>query len=404
VNTFAYKAVTADGGIVEGMHTGTNREDIVRYLHGIGQIPIRIDATTTATRPTRTRRLRRRRITQQQVADATRELSILLRASLPLDRALSILMALEDGSPLGTLLGNIRDEVGHGSTLADAVQQQGGVFSPFHVSLLRAGESGGALEVVLERLADHMENSQAVRDALISALIYPVILIVVAVVSIFILLGYVVPQFKDMFDGVGQVLPLSTRITISIGDALKNYGWILFVAAGAAALIVRRQLQLPASQYRWHAWLLQLPLAGQLILKVEVARFARTLATLLQNGVALLNALAIVKDTLGNQVLASGLARVSNEIREGQSLADTLAKYTKFPPFAIHMMRVGEESGNLPLILTQVADTYDRDTRTTIKRTLDLLEPILILSLGAIIAAVIISILIAILSLNELVI
>lgn len=404
MNTFAYKAVTADGGIVEGMHTGTNREDIVRYLHGIGQIPIRIDATTTATRPTRTRRLRRRRITQQQVADATRELSILLRASLPLDRALSILMALEDGSPLGTLLGNIRDEVGHGSTLADAVQQQGGVFSPFHVSLLRAGESGGALEVVLERLADHMENSQAVRDALISALIYPVILIVVAVVSIFILLGYVVPQFKDMFDGVGQVLPLSTRITISIGDALKNYGWILFVAAGAAALIVRRQLQLPASQYRWHAWLLQLPLAGQLILKVEVARFARTLATLLQNGVALLNALAIVKDTLGNQVLASGLARVSNEIREGQSLADTLAKYTKFPPFAIHMMRVGEESGNLPLILTQVADTYDRDTRTTIKRTLDLLEPILILSLGAIIAAVIISILIAILSLNELVI
>jgi general secretion pathway protein F len=328
----------------------------------------------------------------------------LLRAGLPLDRALSILTTLEDGSSLGELLGNIRTRVKQGSTLADAVEEQGSVFSRFYVNLLRAGESGGALEVVLERLAEYMENNKEVRDALTSAMIYPAILVFVALSSIFILLGYVVPQFTEMFEGVGQVLPLSTRITIGIGGALQKYGWLMLVLTGGAVWYLRRQLQLPENLYRWHAWLLKLPLAGELILKIEVARFARTLSTLLQNGVALLKALSIVKDTMGNRVLAEGLERVARGLREGQSLAEPLAKFTKFPAFAIHMVRVGEESGNLQLILTQVASAYDRDTRTTIKRTLAILEPVLILVLGVIIAAVIISILVAILSVNELVI
>jgi general secretion pathway protein F len=249
-----------------------------------------------------------------------------------------------------------------------------------------------------------MESNKEVRDALISALIYPAILVFVALVSIFILLGYVVPQFTEMLEGAGQVLPLSTRIVLGVGDAMQSYGWVILVLGGAAAWQLRRQLRQPEKLYRWHAWLLKLPLAGELIVKVEVARFARMLSTLLQNGVALLKALAIVKDTMGNQVLAEGLGRVAGRIREGESLAEPLAELTEFPAFAVHMVRVGEESGNLQQILTQVANTYDRDTRTTIKRTLALLEPILILVLGLIIAAVIISILGAILSINELVI
>jgi general secretion pathway protein F len=235
-------------------------------------------------------------------------------------------------------------------------------------------------------------------------MIYPAILVFVALSSIFILLGYVVPQFTEMFEGVGQVLPLSTRITIGIGGALQNYGWLMLVLIGGWVWYLRRHLQLPENLYRWHAWLLKLPLAGEVILKIEVARFARTLSTLLQNGVALLKALSIVKDTMGNRVLAEGLERVAAGLREGQSLSEPLAKFTKFPAFAIHMVRVGEESGNLQQILTQVASAYDRDTRTTIKRTLAILEPVLILVLGVIIAAVIISILVAILSINELVI
>jgi general secretion pathway protein F len=402
--TFEYKAATADGGIVNGVLIGSSRGAVVEQLHALGHIPIRIEETTRQSKTEKKFRFRRQRITQDQIADVTRGLSTLLRAGLPLDRALSILTTLEDGSSLGGLLGNIRTRVKQGSTLADAVEEQGSVFSRFYVNLLRAGESGGALEVVLERLAEYMESNKEVRDALTSALIYPAILVFVALMSILILLGYVVPQFTEMFEGVGQVLPLSTRITIGIGEALQDYGWLMLILAGGAGWYLRRHLQLPENLYRWHAWLLKLPLAGELILKVEVARFARTLSTLLENGVALLKALSIVKDTMGNRVLAEGLERVAVGLREGQSLAEPLAEFTKFPTFAIHMVRVGEESGNLQQILTQVASAYDRDTRTAIKRTLAILEPVLILVLGVIIAAVIISILVAILSINELVI
>jgi len=402
--TFEYKAATADGSIVKGVHVGNSRGDVVRQLHALGHIPIRVDETAQPTKSKNKFRIRRQRITQDNITGATRGLGTLLRAGLPLDRALSILITLEDGSPLGEILGNIRTRVKQGSTLADAIEKQGSVFSRFYVNLLRAGESGGALEIVLERLAEYMESNKEVRDALISAMIYPAILVFVALTSIFILLGYVVPQFAEMFEGVDQLLPLSTRITVGIGEALQSYGWLMLALAGAAIWYLRRQLRLPENLFRWHALLLKLPIAGELILKIEVARFARTLSTLLQNGVALLKALSIVKDTMGNRALAESLEHVTAGLREGQSLAEPLAKFTNFPAFAIHMVRVGEESGNLQQILTQVASTYDRDTRTTIKRTLALLEPVLILVLGAIIAAVIISILVAILSINELVI
>ena len=402
--TFEYKAATADGSIVKGVHVGNSRGDVVRQLHALGHIPIRVDETAQPTKSKNKFRIRRQRITQDNITVATRGLGTLLRAGLPLDRALSILITLEDGSPLGEILGNIRTRVKQGSTLADAIEKQGSVFSRFYVNLLRAGESGGALEIVLERLAEYMESNKEVRDALISAMIYPAILVFVALTSIFILLGYVVPQFAEMFEGVDQLLPLSTRITVGIGEALQSYGWLMLALAGAAIWYLRRQLRLPENLFRWHALLLKLPIAGELILKIEVARFARTLSTLLQNGVALLKALSIVKDTMGNRALAESLEHVTAGLREGQSLAEPLAKFTNFPAFAIHMVRVGEESGNLQQILTQVASTYDRDTRTTIKRTLALLEPVLILVLGAIIAAVIISILVAILSINELVI
>jgi general secretion pathway protein F len=328
----------------------------------------------------------------------------LLHAGLPLDRALSILISLSEGSALQELLDNVRERVKEGATLADAVEEQGPAFSRFYVNLLRAGESGGALEVVLERLANHMERSKEVRDTLISALVYPAILVVVAFLSIFLLLGYVVPQFAQMFDGVGQVLPLSTRITIAVGETLQQYWWLLALLIAAAIWIVRRQLTNTSSSYKWHAWSLRLPIVGAVIVKMEVARFAHTLRTLLNNGIPLLKSLSIVKETMGNRVLAKDLERVVGSLKEGQSLAEPLAETTHFPSFAVHMIRVGEESGNLQEILLQVATTYDRDTQITIKRSLALLEPMLILILGVIIAAVIISILVAILSINELVI
>ena len=351
----------------------------------------------------RKRRGRKRRLSEEQIANATRELSTLLRAGLPLDRALGVLISLSEGEPIAELLVNVRKEVNGGASLADAIESQGGAFNRFYINLLRAGEAGGALEVVLERLAEHMQQSKEVHDAMVSAMIYPAILIVVAVSSIFILLGYVVPQFTELFEDVGQVLPLPTRITIAVGEGLQSYGWVALLVVAAAGWIIRRQLEDPRGRRRWHARFLNMPLAGAIITRVEVARFARTLGTLLHNGVPLLKALSIVKDSIGNQVIADGIERVSGSLKQGQSLAEPLAEAALFPPFAIHMIRVGEESGRLEELLLQVASIYDRETQVTIKRTLSLLEPVLILVLGIVIAAVIISILMAILGINQLV-
>ncbi|MGB5726955.1 MAG: type II secretion system F family protein [Thiogranum sp.] len=401
---FQYKAVRADGEVVQGTLEGSDRKQVVEQLHALGQTPIRIDETAVIpVRSGRKRRGRKRRLSEEQIANATRELSTLLRAGLPLDRALGVLISLAEGEPIAELLVNVRKEVNGGATLADAIESQGGAFNRFYINLLRAGEAGGALEVVLERLAEHMQQSKEVHDAMVSAMIYPAILIVVAVSSIFILLGYVVPQFTELFEDVGQVLPLPTRITIAVGEGLQSYGWVALLVVVAGVWIIRRQLEDPRGRRRWHARFLNMPLAGAIITRVEVARFARTLGTLLHNGVPLLKALSIVKDSIGNQVIADGIERVSGSLKQGQSLAEPLAEAALFPPFAIHMIRVGEESGRLEELLLQVASIYDRETQVTIKRTLSLLEPVLILVLGIVIAAVIISILMAILGINQLV-
>ena len=402
---FRYRAATPDGNVSDGVLVGKSREHIVDQLRALKQIPIRIDeAKPEQAARTFSLRSTRRNIAEQQVADMTRELGTLMRAGMPLDRALGILATLAAADPMGDVLNDLRESIKHGHSLADAIDAHPLVFSHFYANLLRAGESGGALETVLERLADHLDRDIEIKNEIKSALVYPLVLVGVAVISIFILLGYVVPQFTEMFENVGQALPLSTRITIASGEFLRDWGWLLAVSATLGFMLLLRQLKDPKQAYRWHQRMLSTPIAGELVLKIEVARFARTLATLLQNGITLLKALAIVRNTMSNRVLAAGLDRVVGGLREGQSLADPLAKATQFPSFAVHMIKVGEESGNLPEILLQVANTYDRDTQVTLKRSLALLEPVLILVLGAIIAAVIISILVAILGINELVV
>ena len=401
---FEYKAATGGGEVVNGVLAGTSRASVIAQLQSLGHVPIRVDEAAEQKATRRSFQWRRTRVTAEDVGDVTRELATLLKAGLPLDRALGILTTLSDNEALTSALGDVRERVKEGSTLADAMEAQDGVFSRFYISLLRAGESGGALEVVLERLADHLERAKETRGALTSALIYPAILVVVAVLSIFILLGYVVPQFTEMFDGVGQALPLSTRITIAVGEGLQAWGWAIALFVIACIAFMRRQLSDPASAYKWHALALRAPVFGEIVAKMEVARFAHTLSTLLHNGIPLLKALTIVKDTMGNLVLSKGIEKVTGGLREGQSLADPLSDVPYFSSFAVHMIRVGEESGELEQILHQVAATFDRDTQVTIKRAMTLLEPMLILVLGVIIAAVIISILVAILSINELVI
>ena len=399
---FRYKSTSREGEVFSGTLEGASRDQVVAKIQSLGQIPIQVEATSSSAISTPKRRRRGTKITDQHISNATRELATLLRAGMPLDRALNTLASLSESEGLQMLLLDVQEKIKGGSTLADALQQHDRVFSRFYLNLLRAGEAGGALEIVLERLAEHMEQSKEVRDNVQSALIYPAILIFVAMVSIFILLGYVVPQFTELFEGAGQVLPLPTRITIASGEFLQSHGWVLALLFIGGVLLMRYQLSQPSSRYRWHVRFLKLPIAGDIITKLEVTRFARSLSMLMTNGVPLLKAISIIKDTVNNEVIAGGLEKVAKSLKDGQGLAGPLAETAHFPEFAVRMIHVGEESGRLVEILDQVATVYERETQTTIKRALTLLEPTLILVLGVIIAGVIISILMAILGINEL--
>jgi general secretion pathway protein F len=402
---FRYKAVGADGRIAEGDLEARSQTAAIDRLQTMGYVPIRADEITAAQADKRS--LRRplfgsRPITQSQVAVLTQELATLLRAKLPLDRALELLIELSPNARVKHLVTQIHEQVHDGATLSAAMETQKGAFSRLYLNMVRAGEAGGAVDSVLMRLAEYMERARELRDTVSSALIYPAILLGVAGLSVVVLLIFVVPQFQQMFEDAGQALPFATQVVISLGEALRGYWWLILGVILAVAYYLRKQFAEPATRYRWDNRLLGVPLLGELIAKLEVARFSRTLGTLMINGVPLLTALGIVKETLTNQVLAQSMGNVAESLKQGHGLAQPLMEAPYFPKLAAHMIRVGEETGHLEEMLIQVADVYDKEVRSSIKRLLALLEPALILTLGLVIAAIILSILVAILSINEL--
>ncbi|MBW9265432.1 MAG: type II secretion system F family protein [Candidatus Thiodiazotropha sp. (ex. Lucinisca nassula)] len=401
---FLYKAVDADGKVVEGELQAVSRDHAVNQIHLNGQVPIRVEESRQKNRGAPRRSFQRKSVSAEQIASFTRELATLLKSGQPLDGALAILISIAgEESLFSQHLTSIRDSLKSGNSFADALAKEGGLFNNFYVQMVRAGESGGALESVLARLAMHLERAKEVRSSLISALIYPAILLFVAITSILILLTYVIPQFSELFSDMGQALPLSTRITMGIAGFLQDYGWVLALAIILLIFFFRWQMSRRVSAKRWHARLLVLPVVGPIIKQVEAARFCRTLGTLLENGVPLLRSVAIVKDTISNHVIADGMDQVVNQLKSGRRLADPLTEHAQFPLFALQMIRVGEESGQLEPMLMQTAEILDQETQTLIKRALSLVEPVMILVLGLIIAGVVMSILVAILGVNSLV-
>ncbi len=296
--TFRYKAVNAAGAVATGELDAANESEIVERLRDQGMLPMQVARATgaAAAGDGRAARIRRRgsagspskRVSRDQLLAITRELATLLQAGLPLDRALEILIGLAVSAPSTALLQQIRDDVRGGKSLSQALDTRRDVFSRFYVNIVRAGEAGGALGVVLTRLADTMERNKELRESVKSALIYPTILIGVAVLSVMVLLVWVVPQFEQTFAQAGKALPLPTQVVIVVGTGLRHWWWAVALAVVAIVWWVRRKLAQPVARLAWDARLLRLPLVGDLVTKVDVARFARTLATLLGNGVTLL--------------------------------------------------------------------------------------------------------------------
>jgi general secretion pathway protein F len=410
---FRYKAVNASGGVAVGELEAANESEIVDRLRDQGLMPMQVARAAGATLgggnggaaagATRRRWLAPKAVSRDHVLAITRELATLLRAGLPLDRALEILIGLADAPPVAALLQGIRDDVRGGKSLSQALDARREIFGRFYVNIIRAGEAGGALGTVLARLADTMERNKELRESVISALIYPTILISVAVLSLMLILAYVVPQFEQTFAQAGRALPLPTQVVIFLGTGVKQWWWAIAALAVLAVLWMRRRLRDPVVRGRWDARILRAPLIGDVMTKVETARFARTLATLLANGVTLLSGLAIVRDTLANSVLANALDGVISRLREGKGFARPLSDTGVYPKLAVQMILVGEESGRLEEMLNRVAEVYDREVAMAIKRFLAVLEPALILSLAVMIGAIVFSILIGVMGMSELV-
>jgi len=410
---YRYRAVNPAGEVATGELDAANESEIVDRLRDQGLMPMQIahaaGAVAAAAQPLakdgRKRRLFESKIvTRDQLLSLTRELATLLRAGLPLDRALELLIGLSPTPAVATLLQGVRDDVRGGKALSQALATRPEVFSRFYVNIVRAGEAGGALGVVLQRLADTMERNKELRESVKSALIYPVILIFVAVVSVALLLVWVVPQFETTFAQAGRALPLATQLVVTVGKFMRGWWWA--VAGGVFLAIVwfRRRGRNPAVRLARDRRLLELPLVGDLVAKIETARFGRTLATLLANGVTLLAGITIVKETMTNTVLANALDGVTAKLREGKGFGRPLAETGLYPKLATQMIMVGEESGRLEEMLGRVADVYDREVQMAVKRFLAVLEPALILGLAVLIGGIVFSILLGVMGMSELVV
>jgi general secretion pathway protein F len=289
-----------------------------------------------------------------------------------------------------------------GKSLSVALEAYPNIFPNFYVSLIRAGEAGGNLSDVLKQLADYQESVNELRSQLISAMIYPALLFIVGGASVFLLLEFVVPKFASVFEQAGAALPLPTQVLLFVSGGLQKTWWLWVLCIPLIAFVAQRYLATGPGRRRFDHFILSVPLLGVAIERVQVSRFARSLGTLLQGGVPMVRSLEIARQVVGNLKLAEAVDHVQQGVKQGRGLVRPLEETGAFPPLSIHLIGVGEETGQLDAMLLQVATVYERETRTAIKNLVALFEPLMVLAMGVVVGAIVISILLAIYSINEL--
>lgn len=400
---YTYKAINQQGKQEQGLREAVDENQLLLELQSKGLIPVKIEQTkTTSFLGFRIGEFKHR-LSTKDIVNFTTELATLVESGLPLDRSLTILIELtEDNKRLNTVVINILERIKAGKSLADSLEMETNVFTKFYLNMVRAGEMGGDLGGVLHELFDYLERSQNLKEKVTSALIYPAMLLLMSVASMLVMLVFVVPQFKEMFESAGQNLPLPTQIVVAVADFIKSYWWM---GLGFVLLImqtIKWQLENPVRKKVIDSYVLKMPLIGEILLVKEVAVFSRTLGTLLGNGVSILKSIVIVKEIITNSLLVEIIEKTEMQIKQGMTLSLALAEFNVFPKLAIQMIKMGEETGRLEEMLIKIADIYDKQLGNSIQRMLSLLEPSLIIFLGVMIGGIIVSILLAILSVNDL--
>lgn len=403
MSTYSYKALNCEGGVVEGAMEALKEGIVVRKLQDKGYIPIRIISAEGAEEPTSKWSFSPsfKGIKRQARLAFTQELATLLKAGLPIDRSLRILINTSGGDRNTGVFPALLKDVVEGVSFADALARHPRVFPPLYISLVRSGESSGALDVVLDRLAVFLRRSEEMRSHIISSMIYPVLLLAASGCSILILLIFVIPKFTAVFSGAGVPLPLSTEILLTVSRMITDY-WLVALALGfMGGFAGRTILRTRKGRILWDGFKLRVPILGDLIQQIEMSRFTRTLGTVVKGGVPILQSLHIAQAVLKNRIMRNSIREITHRVKEGERIGASLGGEAFIPPLVTEMITVGEETGRLEHILLDLAEALDKEIKERIKRLLALIEPGLILVMGVIVGAIVISMLMAIFTINE---
>lgn len=399
---YRYKALNNRGEMLDGQMEAASDAEVVLRLQEQGHLPVEAKPASAGDGESAWRNLfRRKPFAAERLVQFTQQLATLLGAGQPLDRSLTILLELPEDEAAKRTITDIRDAVRSGASLSTALERQHGTFGKLYINMVRAGEAGGSLHETLQRLADYMERSSALRGRVINALIYPIILLIMVGLSLLFLLGYVVPQFASMYESLDAELPLFSRIVLGIGLFVRDWWFVIVAIPALAVWWFDRKLREPAFRTRFDEWLLRQKFVGPLVARLETARLARTLGTLLKNGVPLMVALGIGRNVLGNRVLADDVEAAGNDVKNGVGLSNALAKGKRFPRLALQMIQVGEESGALDTMLLKTADTFEQQTGQALDRMLAALVPVITMLLAGVVMVVILAVLIPIYDLTN---
>jgi general secretion pathway protein F len=401
---YRYQAVAATGDLVTGEIEAATQAGVIDFLHGQGHVPIRADLASgrLLSRLLHTLRFSGAKARTQNLPLLTQQLGILLHAGLPLDRALEIAQRMLPRQAERVCVRDLLDRVRGGRSLADAMAVQKSLFPAFYVGMVRAAEAGGSLDITLRHLAEYLEGAAAAREQVKSALIYPLLVLATGCASIGAIFGFVIPSFRPLFAESGKPLPWATQVIFAVSDGLSATWWMFLLAFVVLAIVAETQLRKKTVREWRDRRLLTMPIAGDLLIKIEAGRFCRTLGTLLKNGVPPLSALTITHETITNLALRAGFVTVIYSVKEGKGLAEPLARTKIVPPLVVDLVRVGEETARLDDMLLKIAEIYDEETRRQIARLLTLLVPVVTVGLGIVVALVVGSILTTILSLYDL--
>ncbi len=404
---FEYTALDEKGKSTTGIIDAEGLRAARQKLRSSGMFPVSLKETQEAAPKKQSRGLnlsrRFSRIKPAETAIMTRQLSTLIGAGFPLVSALDAMLPQTKSHGLQRVLARVKDLIVEGNSFAQALAQYPGTFTPIYVSMVRAGESSGTLEIVLERLADITEKQMALVNRIKTALAYPVFMLLVGTLVLFVLLTYIVPSISGIFADMDQVLPTPTRVLIYLSTLIKSYWWVILTLVGIFGVGFAQFKKTQKGRYWLDKFTLRLPVFGTLARKLAVGRFSRTLGSLLENGVSMLISLEIVKNITGNLLISDAVAEAAEGVGKGQGLGVALDQSQVFPSLAIQMIQVGEQSGELEKMLYKIADVFENEVESTIMRLTAYLEPVMILVMGSIVGFIVLSICLPIFEMNQLI-